>query len=113
MSHPVPTTEIKYPEDGVTNYPMRGTQPDIIVHDEVDVCPDCNGTGLIPDFILLRDSNKWVQDGTRPCQCQEKEVCEYCMGTGEVFEDEYDREGQLIGVRTIGPKKCICKLDID
>jgi hypothetical protein len=34
--------------------------------------------------------------------------CEWCKGTGVVEYDEYSKEGQLIGVRTLS-KACICK----
>ncbi len=34
--------------------------------------------------------------------------CEFCGGTGEVYEDEYEN-GQLVGRGTIGPKTCVCR----
>lgn len=36
--------------------------------------------------------------------------CEYCLDTGEEYRDEYDKDGHCIGIATMGPYQCVCKL---
>lgn len=40
----------------------------------------------------------------------QKNVCEWCEGTGEVATDEDDGEGHTM--RGVGTKKCICQYDV-
>lgn len=43
--------------------------------------------------------------------CQVEEVCEYCLGTGEIPTDEDDGEGHT--ARGVGTRKCFCRMSPD
>lgn len=42
-------------------------------------------------------------------ECEVEEVCEFCLGEGEVSEDVDDGEGHTM--RGVGTRKCICRVE--
>lgn len=44
-------------------------------------------------------------------ECDIKEVCEWCRGSGEISTDEEDGEGHTM--RGVGTEKCPCQIEED
>lgn len=61
---------------------------------------------LSPPRYMLRDLITRVYNKRF---MEQYEVCPFCNGEGEYYEDEKTKEGQIVGIGTVGPIPCRCK----